>query len=119
MELALAEQVGRRVADVGDEQVRAEAQGHGQRRPHAREPRVVLGLLDDRLIHVAEPPGGPGDHLLHQGLVGRQDPVGRLECELDEEGDRHPARDLPGGHPAHAVGHDHAIARIRRGRAAP
>ena len=80
--------------------------------PMPVEPRVVPSPLDDRLIHVAEPPGGPGDHLLHQGLIGRQDPVGRLEHELDEEGDRHPARDLPGGHPAHAVGHDHAIPRL-------
>src|SRR5205085_892582 len=40
------EQVDSRVADVGDGEARAETHGRGQSRPHPREPRITLRLLE-------------------------------------------------------------------------
>ena len=39
---------------MGDEQVGADAVGHGQRGPHAVEARVGLGALDDAAVGTLE-----------------------------------------------------------------
>ena len=111
VELAAAEQVDGRVADVGDDQVVGQAQRQRQGRPHVPQARLALGLGADRLVHR---PGtaGPSGSITSASrcVLPPQDPVGRLEGEFDEQGDGHPAGDLAGRVPAHPVGDGEPVA---------
>ena len=54
MEAARAEQIGARIADVGDQQIPTEAPSARQRRPHAAQRRIFAPLPEDHragLLH--------------------------------------------------------------------
>ena len=42
-------------------------------------------------------------------FIHLENPVGHVEGEADQRGDRHPARDFARGVAAHAVGNDHHV----------
>jgi hypothetical protein len=66
-------------------------------------------LLEQGRIHAAEAPGGPVEDLHQLRLLVREDPVGHVERELDEEGEGQLARDLARGPAPHTVGHGHPV----------
>ena len=75
VQLPPAEQVGRRVADVGDEA--GPCRGSRPRVsvvPMPASPGSCRALLDERLDSRRGTAGGPGDHLLHLGRLRRFEP---------------------------------------------
>ena len=109
---------------MGDQQIAAQASGGCQRRPHAAQRRVALAALDEQRAHFLQARAGPPLDLARMRFVHPDNPVGHVEHEADQRGDRHPARDLARGVAAHAVGNDHhvvdflrALRHISRGEA--
>ncbi len=109
MQVAGAEQVRARVADVDDEEVAAVAAGGGQRRSHAAQVVVFAPALDEHRADLLHQTARAALDLGHSVFVHLEDPVGQVEDEADERADGEPARDLAGGVAAHAVGDDHHV----------
>ena len=109
MQTAGAQQVGSRVADMGDQQVAAKASCRGQRRPHPAQRRVALAALDEHRADFLHVRAGPPLDLARMLFIDLENPVGHVEGQADQRRDCHPARDLARGMAAHAVGHDHHV----------
>ena len=109
---------------MGDHQVAAKASSGGQRRPHPAQRRIALAALDEHRADFLNARPGPPLDLARMLFVHPENPVGHVEREADQRGDRHPARDFARGVAAHAVGDDHhvvdflrALRHISRGEA--
>ena len=93
-ELAVAQQVGPRVADVHHAELAAAEEHAGQRGAHAFHGRVLVDRVADLLV-------GRVDRLpqrVHRGIAGH------IVVEVREGADHDVARDVTGGHAAHSVG---------------
>ena len=94
---------------MGDQQVAAQAANGGQRRPHPAQRRVALAALDEHRADFLHALAGPPLDLARMLFIHLENPVGHVEGEADQRGDRHPARDFARGVAAHAVGDDHHV----------
>ncbi len=99
-ELALTQQIGPAVADVGSDELGAGAEHRDRRGPHAAEVGVFLHRLSELGVCFAQ--------LLAEhaqgGLAGQA-----LVIQRRQRPDNHRARDVARGVPAHAVGQDEQV----------
>ena len=109
-----AQQVGARVADMGDQQIAAETARGGQRRAHAAQRRVAPARVDEERPHCLDALSGPVLQGSLVSLVRAEDPVRRVEGQGDERRQRHPARHFARRVAAHAVRHDQHVVHFLR-----
>ena len=96
-QLAIAQQVGARVADVHDGQPIAEPVDAGDRRAHPREVGVRGDDVGDAVAHLRDRVAERAQHLVRRR---------RVHVEVGHGRHRDGAGELPGRMPAHAVGHE-------------
>ena len=72
--------------------------------------RMIGGFRAERGIQLAISLPGAVDDPIPLAVTGQQDPVGRVEGEMDERADGQSARHFPGGMAADAVGDEEAVA---------
>ena len=98
-ELAVAQDVAARIADLTDDERRVDEGGHGAGRAHAALALVVARLDEDALV-------GELDRAPHEAREGvARQRLGRAERLVDRI-DRHLRRHLARGRAAHAVAHE-------------